>query len=292
MEQEWSEYIGISAFKSSHTIKSYKNNHNRLTDYLQMPIRQAKPDEIIAAIKNLSTNPNTRRTLVNTAIVFYNMVEKDIRKLNKYRTKLEDDIVIFKKQKDGEKGETLPTIDELNKYLKLLYTTERWADFILNYLLMTFNTRNIDLDVEVVNSIHATKKDKTRNYLVVRKNDIVYIRYKYKTIKTYGVKRNIFKSTLVERAIRRLREERGKDKPLFIMANKDGSRIAESSNSNFVKNRTLNNITEGDINKIFVTHYADEGNVDGLISISNNRGTDLETLFTSYKIPQSLFPSA
>ena len=292
MEQEWSEYIGISAFKSSHTIKSYKNNHNRLTDYLQMPIRQAKPDEIIAAIKNLSTNPNTRRTLVNTAIVFYNMVEKDIRKLNKYRTKLEDDIVIFKKQKDGEKGETLPTIDELNKYLKSLYTTERWADFILNYLLMTFNTRNIDLDVEVVNSIHATKKDKTRNYLVVRKNDIVYIRYKYKTIKTYGVKRNIFKSTLVERAIRRLREERGKDKPLFIMANKDGSRIAESSNSNFVKNRTLNNITEGDINKIFVTHYADEGNVDGLISISNNRGTDLETLFTSYKIPQSLFPSA
>ena len=76
------------------------------------------------------------------------------------------------------------------------------------------------------------------------------------------------------------------------MANKDGSRIAESSNSNFVKNRTLNNITEGDINKVFVTHYADEGNVDGLIRISNNRGTDLETLFTSYKIPQSLFPSA
>ena len=292
MEQEWSEYIGISAFKSSHTIKSYKNNHTRLTDYLQMPIRQAKPDEIIAAIQNLSTNPNSRRTIVNTAIVFYNMVDKDIKKLNKYRTKLDEDIVIFKNQKDAEKGETLPTIDELNKYLKSLYTRNMWSEFILNYLLMTFNTRNIDLDVEVVNSIHATKKDKTRNYLVVRKNDIVYIRYKYKTIKTYGVKRNIFKSTLVERAIRRLREERGKDKPLFIMANKDGSRIAESSNSNFVKNRTLNNITEGDINKIYVTDYADNGNVDGLIRISNNRGTDLETLFTSYKIPQSLFPSA
>ena len=282
MDNEWSEYIGISAFKSSHTIKSYKNNHNRLTDYLQMPIREAKPEEIIAAIQNLSTNPNSRRTLVNTAIVFYNMVDKDIRKLNKYRTKLDEDIIIFKKHKDAEKGETLPTIDELNKYLKSLYTRNMWSEFILNYLLMSFNTRNIDLDVEVVNSIHATKKDKTRNYLVVRKNDIVYIRYKYKTIKTYGVKRNIFKSTLVERAIRRLREERGKDKPLFIMANKDGSRIAESSNSNFVKNRTLNNITEGDINKVFVTHYADEGNVDGLIRISNNRGTDLDTLFTSY----------
>ena len=53
-----------------------------------------------------------------------------------------------------------------------------------------------------------------------------------------------------------------------------------------------NNITEGDINKIYVTDYADNGNVDGLIRISNNRGTDLETLFTSYKIPQSLFPQA
>ena len=292
MDEEWNNYLGAAAFKSNATIKSYKNNHKRITEYLQMPIKEANPTEVIEAVEKLAENPNTRSSLLNTGIVFYNMVDKDIKKLIKYRAKLEEDIIKFKKSKDAKKGETLPTIEELDKYLKELYTTERWGDFILNYLLMNYNTRNVDLDVEVVKSIHATKADKTRNYLVVRKNDIVYIRYKYKTAKTYGVKRNIFKSILVERAIRRLREKRGKDKPIYIMANKDGSRIAEASNSNYVKNRTLNNITEGDMNKIYVSHYINEGDVNALVNLSNNRGTDIETLWTSYNIPQSLFPTA
>ena len=291
-KQEWDEYIGISAFKSSGTIKSYKNNHSRLTDYLQMAISQTKPEEIIEAIKNLAENPNTRSSLLNTAIVFYNMGGKKTQKLIKYRIELDEEISVFKKAKDAKKGLSLPTIEELNLYLKKLYTTERWADFILNYLLMNFHTRNIDLDVEVVNSIHKTKSDKTRNYLVVRKNDIVYIRYRYKTYKTYGVKRNIFKSILVERAIRRLAEERGKEKPIFIMALKNGDRIVDSSYSNYVKNRTLNNITEGDMAKIYVSHYVDDGDVDALRELSARRGTDLETLFASYNIPQSLFPTA
>ena len=291
-KQEWSEYIGVSAFKSSQTIKAYKNNHTRITDYLQMAIKETKPEEVIEAIKNLAENPNTRSSLLNTAIVFYNMGGKKTQKLIKYRIELDEDIKIFKKAKDAKKGLTLPTIEELNKYLKELYTTERWAEFILNYLLMNFHTRNIDLDVEIVNSIHKTKADKTRNYLVVRKNDIVYIRYRYKTVKTYGVKRNIFKSILVERAIRRLAEERGKDKPVFIMALKNGDRIVDSSYSNYVKNRTLNNITEGDMAKIYVSHYVDEGDVDALRELSARRGTDLETLFASYNIPQSLFPTA
>lgn len=290
MDTEWNNYISISAFKSTHTIKKYQNNHKRMTEYLQMPIREAKPEEIIEAVNNLAENPNTRASLLNTAIVFYNMADKDIKKLNRRRDELDNDIAKFKRAKDAKKGETLPTIDELETHLKQLYNAGRWADFIMMYLLLNYNTRNIDLDVEIVNSIHKTKADKTRNYLVVRKNDIVYIRYKYKTVKTYGVKRNIFKSILVERAIRRLREERG-EKPLYILANKDGSRIAESSISNYVKNRTLNNISEGDINKIYVSHYVDEGDVAALMRLSENRGTDIETLWTSYNIPQSLFPT-
>ena len=291
MEQEFNKYIGISAFKSSHTIKNYKHNHKRLTDYLQMPIYETNADEVIQAVNALAEKPNSRSAILNTAIVFYNMADKDIRKLTKFRTDLAEQAAKEKKTIDYNKGKGLPTIEELKTYLNKLYTTERYADFILNYLLMNYNTRNIDLDVEVVNSIHKTKADKTRNYLVVRKHDFVYIRYKYKTFKTYGVKRNTFKSILMERAIRRLREERGKDKPIFIMSNKDGSRIAESSNSNYVKHRTLGNITEGDINKIYVSHYIDDGNSQALVNLSNNRGTDLTTLFSSYNIPQSLYPT-
>jgi len=291
MEAEWDQYIGRSAFKAAKTIQSHKNNHKRLTEYLERPLGETKPDHIIKAVESLAKNPNTRKSLLSTAIVFYNIAEKDIKKLNRFRDKLVVAAEAHSKEMASQKAGTLPSIEDLDNYLKQLYTTERWADFILNYLLMNYNTRNIDLDVEVVNSIHKTKADKKRNYLVVRKNDIVYIRYRYKTYKTYGTKRNIFKSILVERAIRRLREERG-DKPLFLMSNKDGSRIMESSSSNYVKLRTLNNITEGDINKIYVSHYVDTGDIDALRLLSANRGTDLETLFTSYNIPQSLFPTA
>ena len=104
-QQEWNEYIGISAFKSSQTIKAYKNNHTRITDYLQMAIKETKPEEVIEAIKNLAENPNTRSSLLNTAIVFYNMSGKKTQKLIKYRIELDEEIKIMRIYGDFQKGE-------------------------------------------------------------------------------------------------------------------------------------------------------------------------------------------
>ena len=42
IEDEWSEYVKASAFKSKNTIASYKNAHGRLTDYLEKPNPGAK----------------------------------------------------------------------------------------------------------------------------------------------------------------------------------------------------------------------------------------------------------
>jgi|TARA_R110000787_G_scaffold176953_1_gene289017 hypothetical protein len=288
---EWGKYVSASAFKSKYTISSYKNNHKRLTDYIQYPLHEAKPQEIIDAVHFLAENPNTKLSLLNTAIVFYTIHDVDGKLLLKEKNIIMDAVRSWKIMKDKAKGKILPTVDEIQLHLKSLYKEEKWRDFILMYLLINFNVRNKDLDVEIVDSIHKTKADKSRNYLVQRKNDIVYIRYSYKTFKTYGVKRNIFKSILVERAIRYLKAETPKDQPIYLIANEAGERLVESSIANYVKARTLRKLTESDYNKVFVTDIVDRADYEGLINLSNNRGTSLETLITSYNIPaEKIFP--
>jgi len=288
---EWGKYVSGSAFKSKYTISSYKNQHKRLTDYLQYPLHEVKPQEIIDAVHFLADNPNTKQSLLNTAIVFYTIHDVDGKILLKEKYIIMDAVREWKKKTDKAKGLILPTVDEIQSHLKSLYNEEKWRDFILMYLLINFNVRNKDLDVEIVDSIHKTKADKTRNYLVQRKNDIVYIRYSYKTFKTYGVKRNIFKSILVERAIRYLKAKTPKDQPVYLIANEAGERLMESSLANYVRARTLRKLTEGDYNKVFVTDIVDRADYQGLVNLSNNRGTSLETLITSYKIPaEKIFP--
>ena len=48
---------------------------------------------------------------------------------------------------------------------------------------------------------HPVIKDPNENYLVLRKNDIVYIRRNYKTAKSYGEKVSILKTRKVRRAL-------------------------------------------------------------------------------------------
>ena len=37
IDEEWNEYFGGAAFKSEHTVKSYKNSHKRITSYIGKP---------------------------------------------------------------------------------------------------------------------------------------------------------------------------------------------------------------------------------------------------------------
>ena len=282
IKTEWDNYFKGAAFKSKYTIASYKNNHRRLTDYLETPIVEASPKDVVEAVKTIADNPNTRASLLNTAIIFFGIYDMDTAVLQKEAVKIKADIQTRRNEKAVDKIKDLPSVDELNKQLKALYVSERWADFIILWLMINYNTRNQDVDVEVVTSIHKTKSDKTRNYLVKRKEDFVYIRNNYKTSSTYGPKRHIFKNELVKRAMRYWEAQQPPGSPLHLINNK-GEQLAEGSIANHIK-RITNGLTESDINKIQVTAIESIADYDKLIKMGDRRGTDPNTLITQYNL--------
>ena len=215
IDEEWNEYFGGAAFKSEHTVKSYKNSHKRITSYIGKPIAKGSVGELIEAVANLS-----------------------------------------------EKA------------------------YIINFLLINYNTRNADLDVEFVNSIHTTKANKKRNYIVSRKNDFVYIRNDYKTFSKYGQKRFIFKSVPFGRAVKYLVAQHAPNERVFLL-DREGLQIDPSSIGNYIKKYTYKNLTEGDYNKIAVSAITDIADIKQLEQMGDRRGTDLKTLITYYNIPYS-----
>jgi len=280
--EEWEEFVKQSAFRSANTIKSYKNAHKRLTDYIERPIHTAKEKVLINAVEDLATNPNTKSSLLNVATVFVNMFDKPNKQLLKHKIVITGEIEKHRKESADKKSETLPSIATLDSRLTKLFHEEKWRDFIVLWLMMNYNTRNADIDVEIVSSIHETKADKTRNYLVKRRNDFVFIRNNYKTFRTYKQKRHSFKSELMNRAVRYFIAQQPPDAPIYLL-NYNGDRMNDGSIANIVK-RITGGLTESDINKIQVSEIESIADLPALIQMSERRGTDLKTMVSHYHL--------
>jgi len=286
IDEEWNEYFGGAAFKSQHTIKSYKNSHKRITSYIGKPIAKGSVGELIEAVANLSENPNTQATLFNCVLVFRTIAEKDNTKIWRAKKALQPEINAWRGIVASSKAQYLPTMTELKKHMNDQFFKQDWKAYIINFLLINYNTRNADLDVEFVNSIHTTKANKKRNYIVSRKNDFVYIRNDYKTFSRYGQKRFIFKSVPFGRAVKYLVAQHAPNERVFLL-DREGLQIDPSSIGNYIKKYTYKNLTEGDYNKIAVSAITDIADIKQLEQMGDRRGTDLKTLITYYNIPYS-----
>lgn len=282
IKEEWQSYIAGSVFKSKYTISSYKNAHRRLTDYLGVAIKDAVQKDIIECIDEIANNPNTKASLLNCGIVFYNLSDLDNKLLLKHKLIITEEINKHRAEKGKEKSLTLPSKDDLDKRLKTLFTQERWSDYIILWLMINYNTRNADVNVEIVNSIHATKKDKKRNYLVRRKEDFVFIRNSYKTSKTYGMKKHYFKSIHMDRAVKYFINEMPPDLPLHLIHN-NGTPLNDLSLTNKIKGIS-NGLTESDINKIQVSAIEDIADYKSLKTMADRRGSDVDTLINHYNL--------
>ena len=180
---------------------------------------------------------------------------------------------------------------ELKDFMNTMYKHELWRAFIINYLLIYFNVRNKDLDLLVVSSKRRAK-DPNENYLVLRKNDIVYIRRNYKTAKSYGEKVNVFKSRKMRRALQEYvaRETRQPYKypfhePVMLLGKVNGKgRIDNDSIHNFVRRHTFQNLGEGDYNKVAVSEIKEFDDFKKLQQMSKNRGTSIDNLITEYNL--------
>ena len=272
-----------SAGKS--TLDAYRNNYYKMFEALDgMEIHTVSEKTIIEAVNELDIkNVNTKSALLNIALVVRKLPEYQLgtAKIVAEREKLRETIVSHTKDKNDEIN--LPSYEDIVNFKNQQYEDENYRGYIINYLLIHFQTRNQDLNFKIV----KTKKemnDDTKNYLWLntRTNTVLYWRNIYKTNKSYStLKQEITDKKFIKslKAITKLQNA----------GHKDGVFIKNiSSLATYVISYTLDKIGEGKYVKIVINHFKDD--LQTLKQISKNRGTSIETLLAFYDIEKNNKP--
>lgn len=282
---ELAEFTEFIKDKSANTIKSYKQQYNKLKKIVDKEMEQTIDIQNISE-KNIlefvssENNLNSQQALLNIAIMIRKMKTQPTSKLEKQRDLNKEKLKGFVKEKNEKlKSDGLPTYTDLLDYLEFLYNSKRWTDYIINYLLIYYHTRNEDVNFELVPFKRDTKENKDINYLWYSKRakKATLYRRNYKTAGKYGMKTDTITDPKFLNAIKEIFECRKKGEQgcdIFI-PNKENVGY-------FVKKATLDNLGENLYNKIIVTHF--RNNLDKLSEISKSRGTDLKTLHENYDI--------
>ena len=242
----------ISLNRSNQTINTHMKNMG-----IGMPIDDFKEDKLMSFIKDEKYTLSKQKALISTASKYrrWKVLPNDallieLRKLN--------DALITGQRKRTD-AMVVPDIQELNHKMENYYKHEQWLEYVVMYLLLTFNTRNMDLVANITSDKHLLND--TENWLYVRKNDVVYIRNKYKTVKKYGQKKDIIKSKKFHNAVSHINH-------LLVDLN---------NLTNYVIK-----ITGYNESTLMKASVCENNNLKGISKISKNRGTSMGTISSSY----------
>ena len=132
------------------------------------------------------------KNLLGVFIHYYTFVGLDPTKLQNELKKVNIKMNDGYRQRNIKLKKELPTMFQLQQFNLQNYKDKKYRAFIINYLLLNFGVRNKDLNLIITRN--SKNLDKTKNYLVIRKNTANYIRHDYKTVKVYNSKKNVIKS--------------------------------------------------------------------------------------------------
>lgn len=259
---------------SENTKKTYSMNYINYLEQFENGNKMI-PKELIPAvveyIGSLDKSNNTKMMLIAILINLMNFSgysTVDIKKIqnNLFETKKKETVT-----RKNEKEKVLPSKKAIESFMKKQLKEENYRSYIINYLLLNFNVRNMDLDVEII----FKKKDMndTDNFLLVRATDVIYIRNNYKTFKNYGKKIFKIRSRPFTRACQRYVE--------------NGETTLFKTNSNLtyeVSKYTYEGLSESDYLKIVIDSIDFNKDFRKLDMISERRGTSTSVLISEYSI--------
>jgi hypothetical protein len=206
-----------------------------------------------------------RKSLCGSLSKYLQYKGKDTKKMADYIFKQTADFQADKNKRTNETKHELPTLKNIKAELNILYERQDYRSFVILFLMLNYQVRNMDLICLVVSS----KRDinNTDNFIVVGKSQATWIRNKYKTSDKYGTKTNIIKNKKFMNAINQIG---------YILKPSDNvDRVIKKATAG------LGGITEGTIAKIVLSQ---NNTMNGLKKVSKNRGTDPVTLIESYNI--------
>jgi len=161
-------------------------------------------------------------------------------------------------------------LKDLKQGLKQLEQEGKCQEYIINYILINYNTRIMDLDTKLVNK---NPKGTDNNYLYKRKNNILYIRNKYKTSSTYHTKLHTITNKSFIKCFDKLFEN---ETELLYDFTEDPKKLQR-----YFKKKILFNYNQSDITKIILN---EKNTLKQASKISKNRGTNLNTLNQNYNL--------
>ena len=271
------------------TKANYTNAYARLRPLLTGDINAVNEEEIINAIdtaeeeKKGEMKPLTQSvklTLLNVAIVIRQVYNKSIGDLERYRVSGKKELLTANVLKNEGLKEELPSLKDLTAYTNALFENGEWRKYLVNYLLLTFNVRNMDLDLQIVKSNKVVNnKD---NWIVLHKGSADYLRYVYKTADTYDCKANTITS---KNALEAIKNILGDSDSVYLLAKADGERQKDNALNKAVSRMTIktekykDGIGQANMLKVILADKTDMKTFD---KVSVNRGTSLKELNENY----------
>ena len=232
---ELEKTLTARASLSEKTKKVYANAYAKLRELLGKDISVATETEITTAIYgNDDLKASVKYNLLNIAIVVRQVFNKPIDEMKEVRAVESGEKLVANVLKNETLKEELPTLKELTAYMNSLYEKGEWRKYLVNYLIMTFNVRNMDLNLQIVKtSKGVNNKD---NWIVLHKGSADYLRYVYKTADTFDCKANTITSKTALEAIKNLL---GDKDSVYLLAKEDGDRISDSGLNKMISRMTL-----------------------------------------------------
>ena len=250
--------VYLSIIKRLEKLKfKYPNKKNEKVDYIKEFFNENKIEKA-----------SSRLDLLNLVIVLRTIQELPTDKLKQYRTELSKERLNNQVSKMSDLKDKLLSLHEFQKELMKSYEEGEWAKFIVNYLMMTYGVRNMDTDVEIVKS----KKDATdsnQNYLIISKDKVIWIRNKYKTVKTFGQQTHDITD------------------PEFVRAVKKhgvGRLFTEGQISNSIRKLLIDKMNEARIFKMLIDDAYDKKDTIRINELSKSRGTSISTIKSFYNV--------
>lgn len=274
------------ANKSKVTQNVYNSNYKKLRDLLGDDILNLSQKNIIEIIEKNINNRNTQSSLINIAFLIRKNNELSINELETFRKKNQTIIKDKIYESNTSLVDSLPSYNTIVDFTNDLLKTEKYVQYVINYLLLHCQVRNADLNFDFVLFKRDTK-DTSKNYLwfSAKTKTAHYIRNVYKTAKiikpdgtTTGYGQKIIKITdpnFIKVMKIFVNYQKKEQKSVVFFPNTE-------TIAYHVKKMTYEGLGETMYFKIVVNYF--RANANMLKQISYNRGTDINTILESYDI--------
>jgi hypothetical protein len=271
--------ILLNSVENANSKKTYKTTYNKLiaSGKFSSSIADTPNSKIIEIIKSITDNAFNRKTYLTVAIKLKRLAEQDVIELENYREQHKLNVLQHMKDKKATAIPSNLSFKGFSAYVDNLYKEGRYKEYIVNYLMLHYGVRNQDIDCIILNAKNKLIPDND-NSLVVYKTKIDYIRYKYKTFKTYREKKYTIKDKKFIIAVNALNRENGE--PLLMTP--EGNRFSEASLNKVIQRMTYGEAGEGRLFKLLVDEY--KFNKEKIAELALSRGTNEKEIRASYTI--------